>query len=129
MHSLLHRLRRRESLDHRVGGDEMGVRIPAEWNKLARRDAGLHARILVELREECVATSGVLAEELGVLAGDLEVVREPLCEGFDVDRFPWNLVLVKNVLKRHGDFGSVKQRVRSSGLGCVVQLAPVTGDP
>ena len=94
MHSLLHRLRRRESLDHRVGGDEMGVRIPAEWNKLARRDAGLHARILVELREECVATSGVLAEELGVLAGDLEVVSEPLCEGFDVDRFPWNLVLV-----------------------------------
>ena len=53
--------------------------------------------MLVQFSDELVATGGILAEDLGVLCGNLEISREFLRNGFNVDRCSWHFVNVERM--------------------------------
>ena len=75
----------------------MRIWISPRLHELRGETVGLHPRPFVQLRDELVAAGGILAEDLGVFCSHLEISREPLRDGLDVDRRSWYFVDIQVV--------------------------------
>ena len=81
----------------------MRIWISPRLHELRGETVGLHPRPFVQLRDELVAAGGILAEDFGVFCSHLEISREPLRDGLDVDRCSWHFVDIQMV--RYGSHG------------------------